>query len=34
MLEKLRNAPGFVPVIISVKPLANLQNFLCELSTK
>jgi len=34
MLEDLRDAPGFVPVIISVKPLANLQEFLCELSTK
>jgi hypothetical protein len=34
MIEDLRNAPGFVPVIISVKPLADLQSFLCELSTK
>jgi hypothetical protein len=28
MLEQLRNAPGFVPVIISVKPMVNLQGFL------
>jgi len=28
MLEQLRNAPGFVPVIISVQPLKNLQEFL------
>ncbi len=28
MLEQLRNAPGFVPVIINVQPLKSLPNFL------
>jgi len=28
MLQQLQNAPGFVPVIISVKPLEDLQGFL------
>ena len=28
MLQQLRNVPGFVPVIISVKPLVDLQGFL------
>ena len=28
MLAQLRNAPGFVPVIISVQPLEDLQGFL------
>jgi hypothetical protein len=28
MLEELRNAPGFVPVIISIQPLKSLPEFL------
>ena len=28
MLEQLRNAPGFVPVIINIQPLKNLREFL------
>ena len=28
MLAKLQNAPGFVPVIINIQPLKNLQEFL------
>jgi len=28
MLQQLQNAPGFVPVIINVQPLKNLQEFL------
>jgi hypothetical protein len=28
MLAQLRNAPGFVPVIISVEPLGDLRRFL------
>lgn len=29
MLQQLQNAPGFVPVIINIKPLENLRIFLC-----
>jgi hypothetical protein len=28
MLAQLQNAPGFVPVIINIQPLKNLQQFL------
>jgi hypothetical protein len=28
MLVKLQNAPGFVPVIINIRPLKNIQEFL------
>jgi hypothetical protein len=28
MLEQLRNAPGFVPVIINVQPMTDLRKFL------
>jgi hypothetical protein len=28
MLEQLQNAPGFVPVIINIRPMANLKEFL------
>jgi hypothetical protein len=28
MLEQLRNAPGFVPVIINIQPLKSLPEFL------
>jgi hypothetical protein len=28
MLEQLKNAPGFVPVIISVEPMKDLREFL------
>ena len=28
MLEQLRNAPGFVPVIINIQPLRSLREFL------
>ena len=28
MLQQLRNAPGFVPVIVSVEPLGDLRKFL------
>jgi hypothetical protein len=28
MLQQLQNAPGFVPIIINVQPLNNLQQFL------
>jgi hypothetical protein len=28
MLQQLQNAPGFVPVIINIQPLNNLQKFL------
>ena len=29
-LEQLRNAPGFVPVIISIQPMADLRQFLTQ----
>ena len=28
MLEQLRNAPGFVPVIINIQPMTDLRRFL------
>ena len=28
MLKQLQNAPGFVPVIISIQPMVNLRKFL------
>ena len=28
MLKQLQNAPGFVPVIINIQPITNLQYFL------
>jgi len=28
MLQQLQNAPGFVPVIISIQPMTNLHQFL------
>jgi hypothetical protein len=33
MLQQLQNAPGFVPVIINIQPLKNLQQFLGVNST-
>ena len=28
MLQQLKNAPGFVPVIINIQPMTNLREFL------